>query len=131
MIFYFQGVKAALQALKSANVSAADLTRGKEQLKRAVLESVETQSTLLGEIQAQSLLTGNVVAARDLIAAIDGVSASDVNAVSCRLLQSQILIALITFSSLLEFQVAKKLSSGKLSVGAVGNLETVPHVSEL
>lgn len=62
-------------------MSNADVTRGKEQLKAAVLHELDSGSRLVGEIGAQAVLLGNVQSAAQIVAAIDSVSDADVNAV--------------------------------------------------
>lgn len=77
-----QAIEAAVKALKCSLVSSADVTRGKEQLKVAVLSSLDTTAGLFENIQTQALLTGQVTNAVDLLAAIDAIKEADVNAVS-------------------------------------------------
>ncbi|XP_044734928.1 cytochrome b-c1 complex subunit 2, mitochondrial [Chrysoperla carnea] len=99
-------VRAAVSALKSINVSDADIQRGKALLKANVLDQAESGRTLVEEIGQQALLLGKVTSAKELAQAIDSVSQNDV------------------------LNVASKLKSGKLSVGAVGNLTKVPYADE-
>lgn len=71
MSFQFQAVDAAVKALKAGSVSSADLARGKEQLKLALLEEVETSSGLVANLGQQALLTGFVPNPAEVVAAID------------------------------------------------------------
>jgi ubiquinol-cytochrome c reductase core subunit 2 len=102
-----KAVDATVKALKSGSVSSTDLARGKEQLKLALLEDIETSSGLIAHLGQQALLTGTVQNPAEIIAAIDGLSSADVNA------------------------AAKKVATGKWSVGAVGNLGKVPYANQL
>lgn len=63
-------------------MSSADVARGKEQLKVAVLDSLDSTVGLFENIQTQAILTGRVDSTVDLLAAIDAVKDADVNAVS-------------------------------------------------
>lgn len=80
---------------------------------------------LRGEIQGKS----------ELIAAIDAISVADVNAVSSLLTNksntAQICTIRFNKNKFKLFQAAKKVASGKWSIGAVGNLVNVPHVNDL
>lgn len=67
--------------MRQGSVSNADVARGKEQLKAAVLNELDAESRLVGDIGAQAVLLGNVQSAAQIVAAIDGVSDADVNAV--------------------------------------------------
>lgn len=102
-----KAIDAAVKALRQGSVSDGDVKRAKEQLKVAVLNDIDSESHLVSDIGAQAVLLGNVQGTAQILAAIDGVSTADVNA------------------------AAKKVASGKWSVGAVGNLATVPYVSQL
>lgn len=62
------------------------MARGKEQLKAAVLMELETGNGLVSDLGAQALLLGNAQSQAEIAGAIDGITASDVNAVSCQLL---------------------------------------------
>lgn len=79
--FQFQAVDATVKALKSGSVSSADLARGKEQLKLALLEAIETSAGLVANIGQQALLTGTVQNPAEIAAAIDALTSADVNAV--------------------------------------------------
>lgn len=69
--------------MKQGSVSNSDVARGKEQLKAAVLYELDTDSGLISDIGAQAILCGaNVQSSAQIVAAIDGITDSDVNAVS-------------------------------------------------
>lgn len=124
-----QAIDAAVKALKQGSVSNADLTRAKEQLKAAVLHELDAGSRLVSDIGAQAVLLGNVQSAAQIVAAIDAVSDADVNAVSTENREPHCLELNICF--VFRSQAAKKVASGKWSVGAVGNLANVPHINQL
>ncbi|XP_037938366.1 cytochrome b-c1 complex subunit 2, mitochondrial [Teleopsis dalmanni] len=94
-------------ALKSGSVSDEDFNRGKALLKTAVLESYSTDSSLINEIGLQAILTKQILTIDNLIAAIESLQLKDVQ------------------------DAAKKVAGSKLSMGAVGNLGSVPYISEL
>ena len=98
-------VGAAVAALRSASVDDAQLARAKSLLKADLLMATESTANLLEEIALQSLLKGD--AAGELLAAVDQVTLADVNA------------------------AAAKVASGKLAMGALGNLSSTPFVDEL
>lgn len=127
-----QAIDAAVKALQQGSVSNGDVTRAKEQLKVAVLNELESGSRLVSDIAAQAVLLGQVHSASQIVAAIDSVTAADVNAVSvvrpscvCHLMFGDVIF--FQFHS----QAAKKVACGKWSIGAVGNLANVPHVNQL
>lgn len=127
----FQAIEAAIKALKSGSVSSADVARGKEQLKVAVLDSLDSTAGLFENIQTQAVLTGQVVNAADLLAAIDAVKDADVNAVSISFRQWIFDDSSDAYFLCIFLKAAKKVASGKWALGAVGNLATVPHVTDL
>uniref|UniRef100_A0A0K8TU22 Putative ubiquinol cytochrome c reductase subunit qcr2 n=1 Tax=Tabanus bromius TaxID=304241 RepID=A0A0K8TU22_TABBR len=102
-----KGVEAGVKALKSANVSAEDVNRGKAQLKAAILHQHGTDGGLLCDMATQAALLGGAHGASELIAVVDTISQADVQA------------------------AARRAGSSKLSMGAVGNLGHVPHVTDL
>lgn len=81
-IIFKKAIDAAVKALKSGSVSSADVTRAKEQLKVTILESLNTKAGLAADLTVQAVLTGQVQNANELVAAIDAITVSDVNAVS-------------------------------------------------
>lgn len=84
-----QAIDAAVKALQQGSVSNGDVTRAKEQLKVAVLNELESGSRLVSDIAAQAVLLGQVHSAGQIVAAIDSVTAADVNAVSVARWQCQ------------------------------------------
>lgn len=57
------------------------MSRGKDQLKLAVLEDIESGAGLVASLGQQSLLSGAVQNASEIAAAIDAITSADVNAV--------------------------------------------------
>jgi len=102
-----KAIEAAVKALKQGSVSNSDVTKAKEQLKAAYLSAYDTDSGLISDIGAQALYAGSVTSPSGVIALLDSVTSSDVNA------------------------AAKKVAQGKWSIGAVGYLGNVPYVSQL
>ncbi|XP_055606230.1 cytochrome b-c1 complex subunit 2, mitochondrial [Uranotaenia lowii] len=102
-----KSVETAVKALKGLNVSDADVARGKAVLLSWLIDYVETHSTLAFDLGEQAAVLGQVYKKADLIEAVNGVSTSDVQA------------------------AAKKAASGKLAIGAVGNLSKVPYLCNL
>lgn len=102
-----KGLEAAVKALKSCSVSTDDVARGKAQLKAAILHQHDNDGTLLCDIGAQAALLGNAHNSGELIAIVDTITQADVQA------------------------AARRAGSSKLSMGAVGNLGNIPHVSDL
>lgn len=82
LFFLPKAVDAAVKALKSGSVSSGDLARAKEQLKTAILVELESTNGILSDIGQQAVLTGTVQSPAEVIAAIDALTSSDVNAVS-------------------------------------------------
>jgi ubiquinol-cytochrome c reductase core subunit 2 len=100
-------VESAVKALKSGKISSEDIARGKAILKSAVLFNSDNTSGLIEDIGNQAVLLGKIQSAGALAAEIDSVDSRDVEC------------------------AASKVASGKLSIGAVGNLETVPFVNQI
>lgn len=126
-----KGIDAAVKALRSANVSDADLTRAKAQLKACYLGYVDQEAGLLGYMGQHGAMAKSARKASEIAAAIDAVSASDVNSVSWSDDDAGDSIGNLFCESLFLLQFAKKVASSKLSVGAIGNLRNVPHVEQL
>lgn len=80
----FQAIDAAVKALKQGSVSNADVARGKAQLKAAVLHELDSGARLVSDLGAQAALLGRAQSAAQIVAAIDGISDADVNAVSTK-----------------------------------------------
>jgi len=102
-----KAIETAVKALKQGSVSNSDVTKAKEQLKLVYLSEYDTDSGILADIGAQAVLAGGVTSPSGVISLLDSITSADVNA------------------------AAKKVASGKWSVGAVGYLANVPYVSEL
>lgn len=102
-----KAVEAAIKTLKSGRISEDDIARGKAILKSAVLFNSDNTGRLIEDIGNQALLLGKVQSAEALVDEIECVNAGDVQ------------------------RAASKVASGKLSIGAAGNLETVPFVNQI
>lgn len=102
-----QAVEAGVKGLRSLNVSDADVARGKAGVYSWIAEYMENHGTLAFDLGEQAALLGKIYKKADILAAIESVSTSDVQA------------------------AARKLASGKLAVGAVGNLSSVPYLCSL
>ncbi|XP_051173688.1 cytochrome b-c1 complex subunit 2, mitochondrial [Leptopilina boulardi] len=102
-----QATKAAFKWLRTANISDTDVARGKAALKAAVLGATECGETQLENLSQQVLLRGKVLSPLELAAEVDKVSAADVK------------------------NAAKKLSSARPTVAAIGNIKTVPYSDQL
>ncbi|RXM36321.1 Cytochrome b-c1 complex subunit 2, mitochondrial [Acipenser ruthenus] len=103
-------IKAAMAQIKAVaqgGVTAADVTRAKNQLKARYLMSMESTDGLLDEIGAQALASGTCVQPESAAQKIDSVSANDI------------------------VNAAKKFVAGKKSMAASGNLGNTPFVDEL
>ena len=75
-------VQAAVKVLKGGNLTDADVNRGKNQLKAAILLDNESGSEAIGLLGTQAALVGAAKSPSQLAAEVDSVSAADVNAVS-------------------------------------------------
>ncbi|CAH0546911.1 unnamed protein product [Brassicogethes aeneus] len=100
-------VQSTYKFMKCINVSEEDVSRGKNQLKTALLLEGENGANAIENLATQAVLTGTAHSATSLAALVDSISASDVQ------------------------QAANKVRSGKLSVASVGNLTGVPYMDEL
>ncbi|MBN3286716.1 QCR2 protein, partial [Polyodon spathula] len=98
---------AQIKAVAQGGVTAADMTRAKNQLKARYLMSMESTEGLLDEIGAQALASGTCVQPESAAQKIDSVSADDI------------------------VNAAKKFVAGKKSMAASGNLGNTPFVDEL
>nr|XP_022901987.1 cytochrome b-c1 complex subunit 2, mitochondrial [Onthophagus taurus] len=96
-----------VKTLKSLKVSDADVNRGKNQYITDILTSNECGRNAIERMGREAALTGTGQSPCEIIAEIQSVSASDVQA------------------------AAQKISSGKLTIAAVGNLHCVPFKDEL
>lgn len=79
-----KGVDAALKALRSATVTDADVSRAKAQLKACYLDVLDQDAGMAEYLRVNGAMAKAVPKASEVAAAIDGVSAADVNAVSGR-----------------------------------------------
>jgi len=100
-------VKGCKDVLKGIKVSDEDINRSKNQLKLELLTASEDGSRAVEILGKQALLKGSVSSFGELASQIDACSSSDISA------------------------AASKISSGKLSIVAVGNLNNVPFLDEL
>ncbi|XP_017779811.1 PREDICTED: cytochrome b-c1 complex subunit 2, mitochondrial [Nicrophorus vespilloides] len=100
-------VEAAVKTLESGSVSDADVNRGKNQLKRRILTKLENGFKASYYFSEQALLRGEVLSSSDMAAAIESVTTEDVN------------------------QAAQAIAGKKLSIAAVGNLQSVPFLDQL
>lgn len=102
-----RAVEVGVKGLKSLSVSDADVARGKAGAIGWIAEYLENQSTLAFDLGEQAALLGKIHKKDEILAAIEGVTAGDVQA------------------------AARKVASGKLAIGAVGNLSSVPYLCNL
>uniref|UniRef100_A0A665V2G2 Cytochrome b-c1 complex subunit 2, mitochondrial-like n=1 Tax=Echeneis naucrates TaxID=173247 RepID=A0A665V2G2_ECHNA len=103
-------IKAAIgqvRGIAGGNVSAADITRAKNQVKAEYLMSIESSEGLLEEMGAQALTTAAYQPPDTVLQTIDAVTQDDV------------------------VKAAKKFVNGKKTVAASGNLVNTPFVDEL
>lgn len=94
-------------AVTKGGITDADVKRGKAQLKAAIHMTAESSSQTLEAVASQVLLSGQVLAAAEIDAAIDAVTPAQVQA------------------------VAKKVINGKPSMAAVGDLGFTPYLDQL
>lgn len=102
-----QAVETGIKGLRSLNVTDADVARGKAGTAAWLAEYLETHCTLAFDLGEQAALLGKVYKKDELMAAVEGVTVGDVQA------------------------AARRVASGKLAVGAVGNLRSVPYLCNL
>ncbi|XP_008284792.1 ubiquinol-cytochrome c reductase core protein 2a [Stegastes partitus] len=103
-------IKAAIAQVSSmaeGGVSAADVTRAKNQVKAEYLMSTESSESLMEEIGAQALATGAYQVPDATLKAIDAVTQDDV------------------------VKAAKKFVAGKKTMVATGHLSNTPFVDEV
>ncbi|KAJ1529204.1 hypothetical protein ONE63_006008 [Megalurothrips usitatus] len=98
--------EAAVKALRSG-VTEDAIKAGKAKLKAAILGAAESALTVTEDIGQQGLLKGSAESASALASAVDSLSSSDVN------------------------NAARKVSSGKLSIAALGDISNVPYLDQL
>lgn len=102
-----QAIDLLTRALKAGSISDKDVARGKAALKAKIIDDYSSDSGLSKQIARQAAISRIVLDAETLVAAVDGISVSQVQA------------------------AAKKVAGSKLSVGAIGNLAQVPYASDL
>lgn len=95
----FQGIKAAIKALKTGSVSQSDVDQAKSTLLVAYLKNIDTSNGRFENLHAQILRGGE---SGDVIAAINSLTVADVNAVRILfflnfIIQPKYLIDLIKF----------------------------------
>jgi len=101
-------VTAAVKALRSIKADEADVARAKAQLKADLLMAQESSANLIEELALQVLLNkGSVMNVDDVVMALEQISVADVSA------------------------AASQVASGKLAMGAIGNLGSTPFLDEL
>lgn len=98
---------AQVKAVSEGNVSEADVSRAKTQVKTEYLMSIENSDGLLEEIGAQALTTASYQLPDSVLQTIDAVALSDV------------------------VQAAKKFVDGKKTMAASGHLKNTPFVDEV
>jgi len=100
-------VAAVAQALRTVQVTEEEVAAAKKNMLADVYTMLEAPLNQIENMGSQILLSGEVMPPEKVPELIAGISTADVQA------------------------AAKKLSSAKLSMGAVGNLSTVPHLDSL
>jgi len=98
---------AIVKVLKSGCVADEDVSRGKNQLKTAVLTALESGTTAIEDMGTQAVLIGSVANADQIATAIGGITTADVN------------------------DAAQKVASSNLSIASVGNLICVPFLDDI
>lgn len=98
--------KAGYKWLRSASITDADINRGKNDLKAAILFGNDNNSGLLESLGQQVILKGRVTSPLAIANEVDKISANDVKSVASKL-------------------------SGKVSMASIGDLSTVPHIDQL
>jgi ubiquinol-cytochrome c reductase core subunit 2 len=102
-----KAVGAVANAIRNATVTEEDVAAAKKNMLVEVYSMLEAPLNQIENIGSQVLLAGDVIPAEKVVDLISDVTTADVQA------------------------VAKKLSNASFSMGAVGNLSTVPHVDSL
>ncbi|KAF7279735.1 hypothetical protein GWI33_006768 [Rhynchophorus ferrugineus] len=99
-------VEGAVKALKSGNISDADVNRAKNLLKTNLLLELESGSSAVQSYGTQAVLTGAVRSPADVVSAVDSVTTADV-------------------------RNALQKAARKLTIASVGNLSEVPYADQL
>ncbi|XP_019870660.1 cytochrome b-c1 complex subunit 2, mitochondrial [Aethina tumida] len=100
-------VKCAYNLLNNLCASEGDITRGKNQVKTALLLESESGAHVVESLGNQAVLTGNPQSAATLADMVDELSNSDIQ------------------------QAVEKVKKGKKSLASVGNLVDVPYLADL
>merc|ERR1712098_440768 len=100
-------VDAVASALRNITVTEEDVAAAKKNILVDVYAALENPATQVEDIGTQVLLAGDVIPVEKVAALISEVSTADVAA------------------------AAKRLSAAKFSLGATGNLSTVPYLDSL
>lgn len=132
LISFFQAVSSVAAILRSGDVSAEEVNAAKAALFTNSISYLESGANRLRSMGWQTAALGSKnVAGEDAMATmIQTVSVGDVQVISRNL--SVYGFSYCAFIIIELFQAAaKKLSSGKLSMGAVGNLSQVPYLDSL
>lgn len=93
--------------VSKGEISDAEITRAKNQLKANVLMACESKHTALENMGAQVLIKGSYTPSLEVVQAVDSVSKNDI------------------------LSVAKRLFTTKPTVSAVGDVTNVPHINDL
>jgi len=100
-------VEVVTSVLRNCSVTEEEVAAAKKNILVDVYTTLESPALRIEDIGTQVLLAGDVIPVEKVAALISEVSTADVQA------------------------AAKRLSSAKFSIGAVGNLSSVPHVDSL
>lgn len=99
-------------------------SKGKTQLKAALLLELESGRKAVEWLGTQAVLTGAAQTPKDIAAAVDSVSTGDVRNVNT------FFWLLVHFTATRVFQALQKAGK-KLSIASVGNLSNVPYAADL
>lgn len=91
----------------ASNLSEADVTRAKKQLKAEMCMQFENPDVLLNWLGEQTLNSDQILTPQEIYKMVDKVTTSDVSA------------------------IAKKILSSRVSMAAVGNVSSVPYADKL
>lgn len=102
-------VRAVVKKLRETGkgLNESQLKNAKNALKADVLQSFEQEAALLEEVGTATLNGNQLVTPDNLASAIDAITLNDVNA------------------------VAAKVTKGKVSIAAIGQVDNVPYVEDL
>ena len=91
ILFPFQATKAAYKWLKSPSITEADITRGKADLKAAILFGSDNNAAQLESLGQQAILKGRVASPLEVVAAVENINANDVKSVRTLIVEYQLL----------------------------------------